>query len=139
MPGNLRRKAGGRHSGVTEKDYLRARRRVINASSICAHCGHAIDKKLKPICRRVDTSGYTVENAHTIPIICGLECDPSHGRKANPFSASADHRIPVDKLPPGSPLLTDPRNMEATHLRCNISRGAGNGKPKYRTSKDWTV
>ncbi|WP_198938182.1 hypothetical protein [Mycobacterium sp. IS-836] len=85
----------------------------------------------------MDTSAYTVDTAHEIPTICGPDCDKSHGRKPNPWSASADHKIPVDKLPPGSPLLTDPRNLEATHLRCNISRGAGNDKQQPRTSKDW--
>lgn len=137
MPGNLRRKTGGKHSGRSENDYLKARRRVINAAAICELCGEALDKALKPLCRRVVTAGYTVENAHEIPLTCGDSCDKSHGRKPNPWSASADHRIPVDKLPPGSPLLTDPRALRAVHLVCNIARGNRDDQPKSRTSKDW--
>lgn len=139
IPGNLRKKTGGKHSGRTEADYIKARRRVINSSSICTLCSAALDRTLKAVCRRVDTSGYTVENAHEIPLTCGEDCDRSHGRKPNPWSPSADHVVPVSKLLPGDPRLTDPRFMVAVHLVCNIRRGNRDEKPKSRTSKDWTA
>lgn len=113
------------------------RKRVLRSTSVCAICSEIIDSKLRPICRRVDTAGFTVANAHEIPTICGPECDKSHGRKPNPFSGSLDHVIPVSKLPPGSPLLTDPKNARACHLVCNISRGNRDDKPQPRCSKDW--
>lgn len=140
MPGNLRKKTAGKSSGVTERDYLRARRKVLRGSQICCRCGDAIDLKLKPICRYVDTTGMTVHD--TIPLYCGDGIEPcGHPRKAHPFSASADHEIPVADLPPGSPLLTDPRNMRSTHLDCNRRRqtGAQDGGPvnRCKVSKDW--
>lgn len=141
MPGNLRRKAGGRGSGRSERDYLRARRRVIRASQICGECGNAIDLSLKPVCRFVDTSGFTVETAHLIPLVCGEGCrEAGHGRKANPWSVSADHKVPVAELPPDSPLLTSSKNLVACHLWCNKSKGAGRKKRVlFKTSRDWFV
>lgn len=136
MPGNLRKKSGGKGSGRTEKDYLRARRQVLKDSQICFWCGEAIDLKLKPICRFVDTSLATVET--DVPQWC-TEGGCDHPRKAHPFSGSADHwPEPVSSLPPGSSLLTDPRNMVSTHLKCNRDRGAGTGEvhQMYKTSKD---
>lgn len=136
MPGNLRKKLV--KNGPTEREYLRARRQIIRESQICAGCHEAIDLTLKPICAQVNTAGYTVENAHEIPTTCGPECR-KHPRKANPWSASADHIIPVDKLPPGSPLLVSKKNLVAMHKVCNQRKGAGAGvdRPKFVSSGDW--
>lgn len=134
MPGNLRKKTSGK-SGVTERDYLRARRQVIRASSICAICGEAIDKNAKPICRFVDTSDLSMFDE--IPRYCSADGSPcEHPRKAHPYSASADHIEQVSTLPPDSPLLVDPRNMQAVHLKCNQSRQSG-AAGLNKTSKDW--
>lgn len=135
MPGNLRRKIT--KNGPSERDYLRARQQVIRASQICAFCHDAIDLTLPPICGRVDTSGFTVETAQDIPAVCGPEC--GHPRKANPWSASADHIIPVDKLPPGSPLLASKKNLVPMHKICNQRKGAGKSveRPRFVSSGDW--
>lgn len=135
MPGNIRRKL--KHGGPTERDYLKARKQILYESRICAFCHDAIDATLKPICVKVDTSGFTVETAHEIPLVCGPGCD--HQRKANPWSGSADHIIPVDKLPPGSPLLTSKKNLQSTHKVCNQRRGTGDfvSLPKFVSSGDW--
>lgn len=136
MPGNLRRKTS-KTAGRTERDYLRARRQLRNGSQICSVCRSAIDLTLKPICQYVKTSGYSVENAHEIPLTCGPNCK-GHARKANPWSFSADHKIPVDMLQPDSPLLTSVRNLRPTHLRCNQSKGnRTEAKPRNKTSRDW--
>lgn len=136
MAGNLRNKTT---KGVTENDYLRARKRVIRQSSVCAVCGEIIDKTLKPICRFVDTSGFSVADARDIPLVCGEGC--THQRKANPWSVSADHIVPVSELPVGSPLLADARNLRTTHLVCNVRRQAGSSAGVVRRvrSKDWYV
>lgn len=135
MPGNLRKKL--KSGGPTERDYLKARRQVLYESRICAVCHDAIDLSLKPICSLVDTSAFTVENAHEIPLTCGADCD--HRKKANPWSGSADHIIPVDQLPAGSPLLTSKKNLQATHKICNQRRGTGElvERPGYVSSGDW--
>lgn len=135
MPGNLRRKLA--KGGPTERDYLRARRQVIYESRICAYCHDAIDVSLKPICVKVNTSGFTVENAHEIPLVCGPEC--KHSRKANPWSASADHVVPVEKLPPGSPLLASTKNLVPMHKVCNQRKGAGEpvSRQRFVSSGDW--
>ena len=141
MPGNLRRKSGGRGTGRTERDYLRARRRVLQASQICAHpeCRKAIDLTLRPVCQFVDTSGFTVETAHLIPVVCGDGCVVAgHARKANPFSASANHRVPVASLLPDSKMLTSVKNLEPMHLRCNQSLGdRAVPAAAHKTSRDW--
>ncbi|ALA48514.1 HNH endonuclease [Mycobacterium phage Lolly9] len=137
MPGNLRKKSG---AGKTERDYLRARRRVLRQSQICAYppCRKAIDLKLKPICQFVDTSLFTVETAHLIPLTCGDECrEAKHARKANPYSASANHKIPVSQLPPDSDMLASAKNLEPMHLKCNQELGDGDIKPRNKTSRDW--
>lgn len=135
MPGNLRRKLT--RNGPSERDYLRARRQIIYESRICAYCHDAIDVSLKPICIKVATAGFTVENAHEIPQTCGPDC--KHARKANPWSASADHIIPVDELPAGSPLLASKKNLRSFHLVCNQRRGTGEivDRPKFVSSGDW--
>lgn len=134
MPGNLRRKSGGKGSGRTEKDYERARRQIIRESQIC-FCGEAIDLTLKPICRYVDTSTATVGTV--LPRYCSGDEPCGHPRKAHPFSASADHIVPIADLPPGSPLLTSVKNLRSCHVACNRLRGAGNGEVQnYRTSKN---
>ena len=135
MPGNLRGKL--RKNGPTERDYLKARRQIIYESQICAYCHDAIDLKLKPICIKVPTSAFTVENAHEIPQVCGPEC--KHPRKANPWSASADHIVPVDQLPAGSPLLTSKKNLQVMHKICNQRRGTGDlvERPRFVSSGDW--
>ena len=135
MPGNLRRKLV--KGGPSERDYLRARQQVIRSSQICAGCFEAIDLTLKPVCVRVDTSGFTVETAHLVPLVCGDGC--SHPRKANPWSASADHIIPVDQLPPGSPLLASRKNLQAMHKVCNQRKSSGDGQSRatFVSSGDW--
>lgn len=139
MPGNLRRKSNGRGSGRTEASYLRARRRAIRESQICNECGQAVDLTLRPVCQYVDTKLYGIEAAHLIPLDCGPECrELKHARKANPWSASADHKIPVSQLPPDSPLLTSHKNLAVTHLVCNQSKGdRKSAKPMPKTSRDW--
>jgi hypothetical protein len=134
MPGNVRKKLG---YGQREKQYLRARRQVLSESQICAICFEAIDLTLKPICCKVDTRGFTVEFAHEIPTSCGDGC--RHQKKPNPWSASADHIVPVEQLPAGSPLLTSKKNLRSTHLRCNQVKGAGDGpsREKFVSSGDW--
>jgi hypothetical protein len=136
LPGNLRRKL--KHGGPTERDYLRMRRQVLRESSICAICFDAVDQTLVPICCKVDTRGYTVEDAHKIPTVCGPEC--KHQKKANPFSPSLDHIIPVDQLPPGSPLLTSRKNGQVAHLVCNQKKSNRDGverREKFVSSGDW--
>lgn len=136
MAGNMRSKSGKRGSGVSEEDYKRARRQVLRESQICSLCGEAISLKLPAICRFIDTSTATV--ATVLPLYCTGDVPCDHQRKAQPFSASADHKIPVSQLPPGSPLLVDPKNLAAVHLVCNQLKGSGNGevKPLYKTSKN---
>lgn len=104
-------------------------------------CGEAVDKTLKPICRHVRTDDYTVVNAHDIPLTCdAVDCAKNHTRKANPFSASADHIVAVSKMRPGDPRLVDPRAMQLTHLDCNRRRQAGgNEESKVTCLKDWGV
>lgn len=133
MPGNLRAKLGNQR----EKDYLNARRRVIRESQICTICFEAIDLSLKPVCVEVDTRGYSAVDAHLIPVRCGPDC--RHRRKPNPFSASADHIVPVDRLPAGSPLLTSSKNLRPVHLRCNQLKGAGDVElaDRFVSSGDW--
>lgn len=137
MPGNLRGKL--KRGGPTERDYLRMRRQVLRQSSICAICFDAVDQTLAAICCKVDTKGFTVETAHQIPITCGPDC--THQKKANPWSASLDHIIPVDQLPPGSPLLTSRKNGQVAHLVCNQRKSNGDGKAAKRerfvSSGDW--
>lgn len=137
MPGNLRRKTT--RPGRTERDYLRARKRVGRTSQICCVCSNAIDMTLKPICQFVKTDGYTVEDAHLIPLVCGDDCrELKHARKANPWSFSADHKIPVDELPPDSPMLTSVENLAACHLVCNQRKGNRGGvKAGPKQSRDW--
>lgn len=135
MPGNLRGKL--KRGGPTERDYLRARRQILYESRICVYCHDAIDATLQPVCSKIDTSGYTVEKAHEIPLTCGPDC--THKKKPNPWAGSADHIIPVEKLPPGSPLLTSKKNLQSMHKVCNQRRGSGDlvPKPKYLSSGDW--
>lgn len=134
MPGNLRKKLGG----LSEADYERARNRAIRASQICRLCGEAIDLNLKPVCRRVKTEGYTPSNAHEIPRTCGDACEKAHGTKPNPWSASADHKIPVEQLRPGDKRLVSADNLVNTHLDCNKRKGSGQARTtKYVTSKDY--
>lgn len=139
MPGNLRRKSS--RPGRTERDYLRARKRVLRESQICVVCRNAIDTNLKPVCQFVDTGLFTVADAHLIPVLCGPECrELKHARKANPWSASADHKIPVSELPTDSPLLASAKNLAACHLVCNQRKGdrkSAASRPK--TSRDWFV
>lgn len=137
LPGNLRKKSSGRGSGRTERDYLRARQQILRESQICAICCEAIDLTLKPICRFVKTDGFGVQDADKIPLQCGPNCDKSHGRKANPWSGSADHKIPVDQLPPDSPLLVGKQNLQVTHLYCNRSKGNRVARPHFTSSNDW--
>lgn len=129
------RKKLGHHQ--RERDYLRARKQVIRESQICSICHDAIDVSLPAVCRFVDVRGYTVENAHEIPVKCGDDC--RHQKKPNPFSPSADHIIPVDKLPAGSPLLTSKKNLASCHYVCNKSKGAGDSptREKFVSSGDW--
>ncbi|AGT13100.1 hypothetical protein CROSSROADS_102 [Mycobacterium phage Crossroads] len=138
MPGNLRKKGG---TGKTERDYLRARKRVLRQSQICAlpSCRKAIDLTLKPICQFVDTSKYTAETAHLIPLDCGPDCrELKHYRKSNPWGPSANHKISVASLPPDSPLLASAKNLEPMHLKCNQELGDGkNAKPRHKVSRDW--
>ncbi|AEK07663.1 hypothetical protein UPIE_97 [Mycobacterium phage UPIE] len=138
MPGNLRKRLNGK-AGRTERDYLRARRRVLQQSQICSECAQAIDLQLKPVCQFVKTDLFTVETAHLIPLECGEGCrEAKHARKPNPWSASADHKIPVAELPPDSPLLTSSKNLVACHLVCNQRKGnRKNVKPRHKTSRDW--
>lgn len=134
MPGNLRRKLGNRR----ESDYLAMRRRLLRESAICKLCWDAIDTTLKPICSKIDTRGFGVDTAHQIPETCGPDCD--HPKKANPWSGSIDHIIPVEKLPPGSPLLTSRQNGQVAHLVCNQRKGNRDGitgRAKYVSSGDW--
>jgi hypothetical protein len=134
MPGNLRKKLGRQR----ERDYLKMRQQVLSKSSICAICFDAIDLKLAPVCIRVDTRGFTVENAHDVPTTCGPECN--HQKKANPFSASLDHIVPVDQLPIGSPLLTSSKNGQSVHLVCNQRKSNGKtpvDRPRFVSSGDW--
>lgn len=108
---------------------MKMREIVLRSSSICSLCGEVIDLSLKSICRLVPTEGYTVADAHLIPLYCGDECRRlKHQRKASPWSGSVDHVVPVSKLPPGSPLLTDPRNGAPAHLICNQRKQAGDKK-----------
>ncbi len=134
MPGNVRKKLGHRQG---EKQYLRARRQVLRESQICAICFQAIDLSLKPVCSKVDTRGFSVEFAHDIPLTCGPDC--RHQKKPNPFSGSADHIVPVEQLPVGSPLLTSKKNLRSTHLVCNQRKGAGQSpeREKFVSSGDW--
>ncbi|OYN81749.1 hypothetical protein CG716_05185 [Mycolicibacterium sphagni] len=137
MPGNLRKKGA---TGKTEADYLRARRRVLRESQICAYppCRKAIDLNLKPICQFVDTSLFTVETAHLIPLTCGDDCRKlKHARKSNPWGPSANHKVPVSSLPPDSPLLASAKNLEPMHLKCNKDLGDGGVTPRHKTSRDW--
>lgn len=138
MPGNLRKRLNGK-TGRTERDYLRARKRVLGTSQICVGCGQAIDLNLKPICQFVKTDGVPVEQAHLIPLTCGDGCrEAKHARKANPWSASADHKIPVSELPPDSPLLTSTKNLDPFHLVCNQRKGDRKSpKARNKTSRDW--
>lgn len=135
MPGNLRRKLT--HRGPTERDYLRARRQVLHESQICAGCHEAIDLSLKPVCIHVDTSAFSVETAHEIPTTCGTDC--RHQRKANPWSGSADHIVPVDQLAPGDPRLVSKRNLRPMHKVCNQRKGSGVGfdRAPAVSSGDW--
>lgn len=135
MPGNLRRRIN--KNGPSERDYLRIRKQVLRQSSICALCFEAIDGTLKPVCVNVSTRGFTVENAHEIPTTCGPDCQ--HKKKANPFSASLDHIVPVDQLPVGSPLLASIKNSQVAHLVCNQKKSNGTARPvtKYVSSGDW--
>lgn len=135
MPGNIRGKL--KPNGPSERDYLKARKQILYESRICAYCHDAIDMALKPVCVQVDTSGFTVENAHEIPLVCGPGCD--HRKKPNPWSGSADHIIPVEKLPAGSPLLTSKKNLASMHKICNQRKGSGGvvSKPSFVSSGDW--
>lgn len=140
MPGNLRKRTGaGRGSGRTEAAYLRARKRAGQLSQICAECGQAIDMTLKPICQFIDTSTVGIGEAHLVPLNCGPECrELKHYRKPNPWSFSADHKIPVATLNPDSPLLTSHKNLASVHLCCNQSKGdRKSAKPMPKTSRDW--
>lgn len=140
MPGNLRKRTGsGKGSGRTEAAYLRARRRAGRESQICAECGQAIDMTLKPLCQFIDTKLFGIESAHLIPVDCGPECrELKHARKANPWSFSADHEIPVAELMPDSPLLTSHKNLKSTHLKCNQAKSdRTSSKPGPKTSRDW--
>ncbi|KPG13731.1 hypothetical protein AN911_00335 [Mycobacteroides immunogenum] len=141
MSGNVRQKAG-ENAAKVDRLYQKARQRAKRKSQICVHCHEAVDLSLKSICRFVDTSGYSVERAREIPFYCGDPgCKGSHSRKPNPWSWSANHKIPVDQLPPDSPLLYDDSNIEAMHLRCNkqVNKyGAESPREKkFRTSRDW--
>lgn len=72
-----------------------------------------------------------------IPRYCtadGSKCD--HPRKAHPFSASADHQVPVSELQPGDKRLTDPRFLQLMHLKCNQEKG-NRTVDLNRTSRDW--
>ena len=134
MPGNLRKKLG---PNQREREYLRARKQVLRQSQICSICLDAIDLKLPLVCARVDTRGFTVENAHEIPTTCGPDCD--HKKKPNPWSGSADHLVPVEQLRPGDPRLVSAKGLVASHLICNQRKSNGTAKPvaKYVTSGDW--
>lgn len=133
MPGNLRAKLGNQR----ERDYLRMRKQLIRESTICKLCFEAVDPRLPAICCKVDTRGYSAWNAHEIPVKCGDGC--RHQRKANPWSASIDHIVPVDQLPTGSPLLTSRKNAQVTHLVCNQKKSNGVFRPvdKFVSSGDW--
>ena len=97
-----------------------------------------MDKTLKSICSRLNTDGYTVENAHEIPLDCSPECRKlRHHRKCNPWGPSADHFIPVSRLQPGDKRLVDPRALRLTHVVCNVKRQAGEKKSGPITLKEW--
>lgn len=138
MPGNLRKRLGGK-AGRSEKEYLRARKRVLQQNPICVFCRNAIDMTLPTICQYVNTDGFPVERAHEIPVDCDADCRGlKHARKANPWSKSADHKIPVAELPADSPLLTSVKNLQSCHLVCNQRKGAGKSGPVVvKTSRDW--
>lgn len=108
------------------------REMVLRSSSVCSLCGEVIDRNLPSLCRNVRTESFAVHEAHLIPLDCSPECRKlKHPRKSNPWAGSVDHIIPVSQLPPGSPLLTDPKNGRPCHLVCNIKRQAGeNDKPE---------
>ena len=93
---------------------------------------------LKPICQYVKTDLYTIETAHLIPLTCSDECrELKHARKANPYSFSANHKIPVNTLMPDSKMLSSHKNLEPMHLRCNQSLGDRVVSTSYKTSRDW--
>ena len=54
--------------------------------------------------------------------ICGYPIDMQL-RYPHPLSWSADHIIPKSHLPPGDPRLWHVTSLQASHLRCNQSRG----------------
>lgn len=140
MSGNVRKKAG-ENAAKIDRMYQKARQVAKRRSSICHLCRDAVDLKLKSVCQYVDTSGYSVEQARDIPLYCGdPDCKTKHSRKANPWSWSADHVIPVADLPPDSPLLTDPEALATSHLVCNQRKnkfGGDSPREKFRTSRDW--
>lgn len=61
---------------------------------------------------------------HQVCWICGLPIDMAL-KKPHPGSWSMDHIIPVAM---GGGLI-DPANVRSAHLRCNMKRGTGRGKP----------
>lgn len=56
-------------------------------------------------------------------------------RYPHPDSFSVDHVVPLSEAPH---LAEDPANLAASHLRCNVSRGARDPKPTLgATSRQW--
>lgn len=69
----------------------------------------------------------TVLNASTVCWICG-----------KPGATTVDHIIPVSRMAPTDPRLTDPANLRPAHGPCNSRRGNRTRiKPKPPTSRNW--
>ena len=75
--------------------------------------------------------------AETQPTLCALCLRPltPHAPARTPDATEVDHRVPIALG--GDPW--DPANWQATHKRCNASKGARNHAPRAPivTTRDW--
>jgi 5-methylcytosine-specific restriction endonuclease McrA len=98
-----------RSKGRTGRPYLRARKKCLEKSQICAYCGEAIDLSITD---RKDPMYPTVNHKKPVSLI--------------------------DPAGPDAWLLNNVANLEPMHMGCNSKLG-NKVKPELRLSRDWSA
>jgi len=109
-----------------DAQYQRDHRIAVNKKTARWRNAHPEAKRASEHRRRARLHGVTIEDFNDIEIferdnwVCGL-CEKKINRRRrypDPLSASLDHVIPLSKGGHHTRV-----NAQATHLRCNISKG----------------
>jgi len=98
-----------RHPGRAGAGWRRARKSVLEGSSVCAICGYAIDFDASP------RSRWAPSVDHRVSL-----------RAMRGMSAEVQRE-----------LALDPSNLQAAHYGCNSRRGDGQRPVARRSSRVW--